>query len=212
MAKRRKSAPARSAGLMTLPEGFRAQLVAGEPTLIKPIAMTTDERGRLWVVESRTYPHWIKDKRPGKDRILILEADGKGGYACKVFLDNGRNLSGIAIGHGGVSILVVPGDLLHRAAEHPTGESAPVTGRGIVMPPDDQVRALADRLNAAERVTLFCGAGVQGAHDAVMALARKLHSPVGHSLRGKEWIQYGNPYDVGMSGLLGYGACYDATH
>jgi pyruvate dehydrogenase (quinone) len=117
-----------------------------------------------------------------------------------------------AIGHGGVSILVVPGDLLHRAAEHPTGESAPVTGRGIVVPPDDQVRALADRLNAAERVTLFCGAGVQGAHDPVMALARKLLSPVGHSLRGKEWIQYSNPYDVGMSGLLGYGACYDATH
>ena len=74
------------------------------------------------------------------------------------------------------------------------------------------MRELADRLNAARTVTLFCGAGVQGAHDAVMALAGKLHSPVGHSLRGKEWIQYDNPYDVGMSGLLGYGACYDATH
>jgi len=46
----------------------------------------------------------------------------------------------------------------------------------------------------------------------VMELAGKLHSPVGHSLRGKEWIQYENPYDVGMSGLLGYGACYAATH
>jgi pyruvate dehydrogenase (quinone) len=45
-----------------------------------------------------------------------------------------------------------------------------------------------------------------------MALAGRLHSPVGHSLRGKEWVQYDNPYDVGMSGLLGYGACYDATH
>jgi pyruvate dehydrogenase (quinone) len=45
-----------------------------------------------------------------------------------------------------------------------------------------------------------------------MALAGKVHSPVGHSLRGKEWIQYDNPYDVGMSGLLGYGACYEATH
>ena len=80
------------------------------------------------------------------------------------------------------------------------------------MPADPQVRELAERLNAARTVTLFCGAGVQGAHDAVMALAGKLHSPVGHSLRGKEWIQYDNPYDVGMSGLLGYGACYDATH
>ena len=117
-----------------------------------------------------------------------------------------------AVGRGGVAVLVTPGDVLHRAAEHPTGESAPVTVRGAVVPADDQVRELADCLNAARTVTLFCGAGVQGAHDAVMALAGKLHGPVGHSLRGKEWIQHGNPYDVGMSGLLGYGSCYDATH
>jgi len=117
-----------------------------------------------------------------------------------------------AVGRGGVAVLVMPGDVLDRAAEHPTGESAPVTTRGTVVPSNDQVRELADRLNAARTVTLFCGAGVRGAHDAVMALAAKLHSPVGHALRGKEWIQYDNPYDVGMSGLLGYGACYDATH
>jgi pyruvate dehydrogenase (quinone) len=53
---------------------------------------------------------------------------------------------------------------------------------------------------------------VAGAHDEVMALAGKVHSPIGHTLRGKEWIQYDNPYDVGMSGLLGYGACYEACH
>ena len=117
-----------------------------------------------------------------------------------------------AVGRGGVAVLVMPGDVLHRGAEHPTGESAPVAARGTLVPPADQVRALADRLNAASTVTLFCGAGVRGAHDAVMALADKVASPVGHSLRGKEWIQYDNPYDVGMSGLLGYGACYDATH
>jgi thiamine pyrophosphate-dependent acetolactate synthase large subunit-like protein/site-specific recombinase XerC len=117
-----------------------------------------------------------------------------------------------AVGRGGVAVLVMPGDVLHRGAEHPTGESAPVAARGTLVPPADQVRALADRLNAAPTVTLFCGAGVRGAHDAVMALADKVASPVGHSLRGKEWIQYDNPYDVGMSGLLGYGACYDATH
>ena len=59
---------------------------------------------------------------------------------------------------------------------------------------------------------LFAGAGVRGAHEEVMALAEKLAAPVGHSLGGKEWIQYDNPFDVGMSGLLGYGACYDAMH
>jgi pyruvate dehydrogenase (quinone) len=59
---------------------------------------------------------------------------------------------------------------------------------------------------------LFCGAGVRDAHDEVMQLAGRLQAPVGHALRGKEWIQFDNPYDVGMSGLLGYGACYDAMH
>jgi pyruvate dehydrogenase (quinone) len=117
-----------------------------------------------------------------------------------------------AVGRGGVSVLVIPGDVLHRAAEHPVGEGGPVTVRGAVVPAEDQVRELAERLNAARTVTLFCGAGVKGAHDLVMALAAKLQSPIGHTLRGKEWIQYGNPYDVGMSGLLGYGACYEASH
>ena len=117
-----------------------------------------------------------------------------------------------AIGRGGVSVLVTPGDVLYRSAEHPTGDSAPVTVKGSVVPPDEQVRELAERLNTARTVTLFCGAGVRRAHAEVMALAGRVHSPIGHSLRGKEWVQYDNPYDVGMSGLLGYGACYDATH
>ena len=117
-----------------------------------------------------------------------------------------------AIGRGGVSVLVLPGDVLYRSVAHPTGEGAPITVKGTVVPPEEQVRELAERLNSARTVTLFCGAGVRNAHDDVMALAGKLHSPVGHSLRGKEWVHYDNPYDVGMSGLLGYGACYDATH
>src|SRR5262245_35677740 len=117
-----------------------------------------------------------------------------------------------AVGLAGVSVLVVPGDVLHRDAEHPTGEGAPATTKGTVVPGEDQVHELAERLNAASTVTLFCGAGVRGAHDLVLALAGKLHAPVGHALRGKEWIQWDNPYDVGMSGLLGYGACYDASH
>jgi pyruvate dehydrogenase (quinone) len=124
----------------------------------------------------------------------------------------GRVAIGSAIGGNGVAVLVLPGDVLHRDPAHPTRTSAVASAKGVVVPPEEQVRAFAERLNAAETVTLFCGAGVQGAHDEVMALADKLGSPVGHSLRGKQWIQYDNPYDVGMSGLLGYGACYDATH
>ena len=117
-----------------------------------------------------------------------------------------------ALGHGGVSVLVIPGDLAHEPAPHPTGATDLVTRRGRLTPPPEQVRALAGKLNAARRVMLFCGAGVRDAHAEVMELAGRVHAPVGHSLRGKEWIQYDNPYDVGMSGLLGYGACYDAMH
>ena len=65
------------------------------------------------------------------------------------------------------------------------------------------MQALAERLNQADTVTLFCGAGVEGAHDEVIELAGTLLSPIGHTLRGKEWIQHDNPYDVGMTGLLG---------
>ncbi|MEU6198525.1 pyruvate dehydrogenase [Streptomyces sp. NPDC047061] len=117
-----------------------------------------------------------------------------------------------AIADNGVSVLVMPGDLAHAPADNPTGSSNFVTTRGRVTAPTEQVWDLAAKLNAAEKVMLFCGAGVQGSHDEVMELAARLNAPVGHSLRGKEWIQYDNPYDVGMSGLLGYGACYDAMH
>jgi pyruvate dehydrogenase (quinone) len=116
-----------------------------------------------------------------------------------------------ALGLGGVSVLVIPGDVLHRQAARPTGSTSLVASRATGVPPVEQVQALAQRLNAADSVTCFCGAGVQRAHDEVMELAGRLHSPIGHSLRGKEWIQYENPYDVGMSGLLGYGACYEAS-
>ncbi len=93
---------------MTLPEGFRVSLVAGEPQLVKPIALATDDRGRLWVVESHSYPHWITDGKPGKDRVLIFEDKGQGKYESKVFLDHGTNLSGIALGFGGVWLCASP--------------------------------------------------------------------------------------------------------
>ncbi|WP_405140448.1 pyruvate dehydrogenase [Sphaerisporangium sp. NBC_01403] len=113
---------------------------------------------------------------------------------------------------GGVSVVVLPGDIAALPTARPTGTSTLVTERGVVAPPPSHVRALAYALNAAQRVALFCGAGCQKAHEEVMALAARVHAPIGHSLRGKEWIQYANPYDVGMNGLLGYGACYDALN
>ncbi|TDB97455.1 pyruvate dehydrogenase [Actinomadura sp. 7K534] len=116
-----------------------------------------------------------------------------------------------AIGLGGVAVLTLPGDTAGKDVAGPAGEHDFLVHKGIVQPPSDQVEKLAGALNRARKVMLFCGGGVKGAHAEVMQLAHKVLSPVGHALRGKEWIQYDNPFDVGMSGLLGYGACYEAT-
>ncbi|HEX3780752.1 MAG TPA: pyruvate dehydrogenase [Pseudonocardiaceae bacterium] len=117
-----------------------------------------------------------------------------------------------SLAKGGVSVLVLPGDVAHLKAAAPTGQSNFATELSPVVPTPDQVKALADAINGAGTVSLFCGAGVRGAHAEVMALAEKVAAPIGHTLRGKEWIQFDNPYDVGMSGLLGYGACHEAMH
>ncbi|HEY7426978.1 MAG TPA: PVC-type heme-binding CxxCH protein [Gemmataceae bacterium] len=102
--------PRRSLERIKLPEGFRATLFAGEPDLIKPIAMTLDDRGRLWVVESHSYPNWLPEGKQGRDRILIFEDKKGSGHfdTCKVFWDKGTNLSGIAIGFGGVWLCATP--------------------------------------------------------------------------------------------------------
>ena len=117
-----------------------------------------------------------------------------------------------AVGRGGVSVISLPGDIAAHPAPQRSVEHALVTRRPTVRPGDTEIDALARLVDAADRVTLFCGSGTAGAHDEVMAFAGRVKSPVGHALRGKEWIQYDNGYDVGMSGLLGYGAAYEAMH
>ena len=116
-----------------------------------------------------------------------------------------------AIGLGGVGVIVLPGDI----ADLPASGKAPAlvrTGRPALVAAEADVEALAGAINSAKRVAFFCGIGVRGAHDEVIALAQKLGAPIGHSLRGKEWIQYDNPLDVGMTGLLGYGAAHEGIH
>ncbi|MFJ2937096.1 pyruvate dehydrogenase [Streptomyces sp. NPDC087219] len=117
-----------------------------------------------------------------------------------------------AVGRGGVSVVALPGDIASQPAPEKAVETALVTSRPTVRPGDAEIDALVRMIDAADRVTLFCGSGTAGAHPEVMQFAERIKSPVGHALRGKEWIQYDNPFDVGMSGLLGYGAAYEATH
>jgi pyruvate dehydrogenase (quinone) len=118
-----------------------------------------------------------------------------------------------SLGRGGVSVVALPGDV---AAEQASSEYLEHTYRLDQRPQARPSEAVLDEfthlVDQARRVTLFCGRGVAGAHDEVVALAERIKAPIGHALRGKDWIQYDNPYDVGMSGLLGYGACYEAMH
>jgi pyruvate dehydrogenase (quinone) len=80
----------------------------------------------------------------------------------------------------------------------------------ILRPSAVEIEQLSDLLNEASRVTLFCGAGCAGAHSEVVELARKLKAPIVHAFRGKEFIEYDNPYDVGMTGLVGSASGYAA--
>ncbi|MFJ5549510.1 pyruvate dehydrogenase [Streptomyces sp. NPDC093225] len=117
-----------------------------------------------------------------------------------------------AVGRSGVSVVALPGDIASRPAPDKAVEHAIVTSRPTVRPGDGELDRLVRMVDEADRVTLFCGSGTAGAHAEVMQFAERVKAPVGHALRGKEWIQYDNPYDVGMSGLLGYRAAYEATH
>ncbi|WP_022911169.1 pyruvate dehydrogenase [Aestuariimicrobium kwangyangense] len=105
----------------------------------------------------------------------------------------------------GVSVITLPGDLADRDSVGVAPKYVPAA-RPTLVPGDEVVHELVTMINKARKVAIFAGAGVEGAHDEVIALAAKLNAPIGHSLRGKDFIQYDNPFDVGMTGLLGYGA------
>lgn len=116
-----------------------------------------------------------------------------------------------ATGLGGVAVVTLPGDI----AELDAVGSAPafVLPRPPAIVPDaNDIAELASAINDAKTVAIFAGAGVEGSHDEVVAFADLLAAPVGHTLRGKQWIQYDNPFDVGMTGLLGYGAAHAGMH
>ncbi|MEN4746733.1 ubiquinone-dependent pyruvate dehydrogenase [Pantoea agglomerans] len=115
-----------------------------------------------------------------------------------------------AILNRGVSVVVLPGDVaLKLAPESASAEWYPPQ-LPQVLPQPAELAQLAQTLNEANDITLLCGSGCAGAHQEVVALAEALKAPIVHALRGKEHIEYDNPYDVGMTGLIGFSSGFHA--
>jgi len=115
-----------------------------------------------------------------------------------------------AITQAGVSVIVLPGDIAQEPMEsthliHPVAQVSP-----SIRPSEGDLGQLADTLNAASRVTILAGRGCAGAHTELMQLAATLQAPIVHALRGKEWVDYDNPYNAGMTGLIGFASGHQA--
>lgn len=115
-----------------------------------------------------------------------------------------------AVEKRGVAVVVVPGDVFFAdaPARRPT---APIRAtQPVIVPSPGELAHAATLLDDADKVTILAGAGVAGSHAEVLALAERLQAPIVHAFRGKEHIEYDNPYDVGMTGLLGFASGYRA--
>jgi pyruvate dehydrogenase (quinone) len=115
-----------------------------------------------------------------------------------------------AIARRGVAVVVIPGDVALRDCTAPALSLGIRDCASILRPSDGELREAAAILNNARKVTILGGAGCQAAHDELVRTAGQLKAPIVHALRGKEFIEYDNPYDVGMTGLLGFSSGYHA--
>lgn len=115
-----------------------------------------------------------------------------------------------AVEKNGVAVVVVPGDVFFQKAPARRATAPIDASPAHVVPAAERLAAAAELLDSAENVTILAGAGVAGAHAEVLALAERLQAPIVHAFRGKEWIEFDNPFDVGMTGLLGFSSGYRA--
>jgi pyruvate dehydrogenase (quinone) len=115
-----------------------------------------------------------------------------------------------AISRRGVSVVIIPGDVALQVATNNSPRLHFPPPNPTVLPSEDEIETLAGVLNASKKVTILGGAGCAGAHTELIALAGKLNAPIVHALRGKEFIEYDNSFDVGMTGLLGFSSGYHA--
>src|SRR6516162_8752931 len=117
-----------------------------------------------------------------------------------------------AVGKRGVSVVAIPGDVaLQAAADAPPPKiGGLLLPRPVVTPEKRELDRLAALLNGGGQVTIRSGSGCAGAHNELWALAERLKAPIVHALRGKEHVEWENPYDVGMTGLIGFSSGYYA--
>ena len=115
-----------------------------------------------------------------------------------------------AISRRGVTVVAIPGDVALRDAVEQVPRLHFSEPRSSVCPSEEEISILADLLNRSNKITILGGAGCAGAHDELIELAGKLQAPIVHAMRGKEFIEYDNPFDVGMTGLLGFSSGYHA--
>lgn len=115
-----------------------------------------------------------------------------------------------ALSRRGVAVLVIPGDIASKLAKDNNPALWPRAPQPRMLPSENELQKISDILNSSKRVTLLCGSGCEDAREEVMALAQRLQSPMVHTLRGKAFLEYDNPYDVGMTGFIGFSSGYYA--
>ena len=117
-----------------------------------------------------------------------------------------------AVQRKGVAVLGLPGDVTTMDAVKNSSSNMNYFSKAIIRPTDADLNTLADLINRHKKICIYCGIGAAEAHDEVVQLAEMLKAPVGYSFRGKMGIQYDNPYEVGMTGLLGLPSAYHSMH
>jgi len=115
-----------------------------------------------------------------------------------------------AVSRRGVAVIAIPGDIALRDAVERGPRLNFYEPKPTVCPSGEELAALANLLNGSKKTTILAGAGCAGAHTELVGLAGKLKAPIVHALRGKEFVEYDNPFDVGMTGLLGFSSGYHA--
>ena len=115
-----------------------------------------------------------------------------------------------AIGRGGVAVIVLSGDVALEEVEEAYLRHNLLTQQPVIRPSDKEIATLAGLINERKRITVLCGSGCRNAHDQVVELCRKIKAPTVYALRGKEFVEYDNPFHVGLTGLIGYRSGYQA--